>query len=125
MKITTFDPMIATSNADDVIRVFEELGFEKSHAPITDNGDMIYQTIRMKHKDGYHVDVADVDDLQKDSTCIRMNVDDFDEAYDILTKHGFKNEISDRIVNTSHSKEARMVSPSGFTIQLIEHIRKD
>lgn len=125
MKITTFDPLITTSNADDVIKVFEELGFEQSHAPITDTGDDIFQTVRMKHKDGYHVDVADVDDIQTDNVCIRMNVDDFDEAYDILTKHGFKNEMSDRIVNTSHSKEARMVSPSGFAILLIEHIRKD
>jgi predicted RNA binding protein YcfA (HicA-like mRNA interferase family) len=31
MKITTFDPIIVSPKADDVIKVFEELGFEKTH----------------------------------------------------------------------------------------------
>ena len=33
MKITTFNPMILTPNADEVIKFFEELGFERKHAP--------------------------------------------------------------------------------------------
>ncbi|MCR5687432.1 MAG: hypothetical protein K6G58_05370 [Lachnospiraceae bacterium] len=125
MKITTFDPLIMSAAADDVIGVFEDLGFKKTHAPVTDTGDMIYQTIRMKHEGGYHVDVADVPDIGEDRTCMRMNVDDFQEAYDLLISRGFKNELSDRTVKTSHSKEATMVSPSGFSVVLIEHIRKE
>ena len=31
MKITGFNPMIVTAKADDVVKVFEDLGFEKSH----------------------------------------------------------------------------------------------
>lgn len=126
MKITTFDPMIMTADADAVISVFEQLGFEQRHTPITDTGDAIFRTVRMKHKEGgYHIDVIDNPDIDRDRTCIRMNVDDFREAYDKLTERGFKNEMGDRTVNTSHSKEAMMVSPSGFTIYLIEHIKKD
>jgi len=38
MKIVTFDPMIVSPQADDIMAVFEELGFEKSRdveAPTT------------------------------------------------------------------------------------------
>ena len=33
MKITTFDPIILTNNFDQVVSLFEALGFEKKHAP--------------------------------------------------------------------------------------------
>ena len=56
---------------------------------------------------------------------IRMNVRDFDEAFEFLTSKGFKNAQGDRITDTGSSKATMMVSPSGFAINLIEHIRKD
>ena len=31
MKITSFNPMIITANADDIIKTFEALGFERRH----------------------------------------------------------------------------------------------
>ena len=31
MKITTFNPLILTKEADNIIALFEELGFEKRH----------------------------------------------------------------------------------------------
>lgn len=31
MKITTFDPLIVSAEAEAAIKLFEELGFEKSH----------------------------------------------------------------------------------------------
>ena len=42
MKITTFNPLIATNNVEDVIKLFEELGFEKRHAPVAalENGEI-------------------------------------------------------------------------------------
>ena len=33
MKITTFNPLIVSQNADEIISLFEELGFEKRHTP--------------------------------------------------------------------------------------------
>jgi hypothetical protein len=54
-----------------------------------------------------------------------MNVRDFDEAYELLTSKGFRNAQGDKITDTGTSKATMMVSPSGFTISLIEHIRKD
>ena len=49
MKITTFDPIIVTSKIDDAIEVFEDLGFEKKHAPVTDTGKKEVQGYRMKN----------------------------------------------------------------------------
>ncbi len=83
------------------------------------------QYIRMKHEAGYHIDIADaLQDIPRDYINIRMNVDNFAEAYDILIRHGFKNTRGDGTVNTKYSKAATMVSPSGFTIALVEHIKK-
>ena len=31
MQITTFNPMILSPKADEVIKLFEDLGFEKRH----------------------------------------------------------------------------------------------
>ena len=32
MKITEFSPMVVSPNADEIIKLFEDLGFEKEHA---------------------------------------------------------------------------------------------
>ena len=121
MKITTFNPLIVTQNAEDVIKLFEELGFEQRHAPVAalETGEI--KDIRMKDANGNYVDVADVKDLPEDKTIIRMNVDDFAAAYDILEKHGFKNTRGDRTLVSESSMSATMVSKSGLTISLIKH----
>ena len=31
MKITSFNPLIVTSDSESIIKLFEELGFEKKH----------------------------------------------------------------------------------------------
>ena len=125
MKITTFDPIIVTKSAEDVVKVFEDLGFEKSHAPVTTTelGDV--QSYRMKNADGFHVDVSNaLQDTERDYTLIRMNVDNFEEAYDILIKHGFTNTRGDKTLDTKSATAATMVSPSGFRIALVQHIKK-
>ncbi len=123
MKITTFDPMIVSPKADDVIALFEQLGFEKTHAPVTSLETRDVKDVRMKHPEGYHVDVADVAELPQDMTMIRLNVDNFEEAAEILIAHGFVNTRGDGKVETKSAKAATMVSPSGFRISLIEHIK--
>ena len=42
----------------------------------------------------------------------------------MLEEKGFKNAQGDRITDTGSSKSTMMVSPSGFSISVIEHIRK-
>ena len=58
MKITSFDPVIVTPDADSVKQVFEDLGFEKKHAPVTSVEQGEVHSYRLKHPEGYHVDVA-------------------------------------------------------------------
>ena len=123
MTITTFNPMILSKNADEIIKLFEELGFERRHQK--DNiDDQDISSVRMKDANGFHVDVVRVDSLPQDMTTMRMNVRDFEEAYALLKSHGFVNARgSDDPVETAHAKSCLMVSPSGFSIQLTQHIR--
>lgn len=125
MKITTFNPMILSKDSESTIELFKELGFEKRHAPVTtvETGDEI-QCTRMKDSNGFYVDIADLPQMPQDMTYIRMNVDNFEEAYEILKKHGFTNTRGDGTIDTKSATAATMVSPSGFRISLIKHIKK-
>ena len=79
----------------------------------------------MKDLNGFYVDVSQPDvPLERDAATIRMNVDNFDEAYQLLISKGFMNYYGDRIVETRTSKSTLMIAPSGFSINLIQHIRK-
>ena len=123
MQITTFNPMILSKNADEIIKLFEELGFERKHK-VDNIDDKDISSVRMTDANGFHVDVARVESMEKDRTTMRMNVRDFDEAYEFLKAHGFKNSRGDE--HTVESKSARsclMIAPSGFSIQLTQHIR--
>ena len=123
MKITTFNPLIVTKDAEKAIKLFEELGFEKRHTPVVDSGDRVVPRTRMADKNGFHVDISDVPSIPKDMTAIRMNVDDFDEAYELLTSHGFKKAPGIDEVNPKHARALLMVAPSGFAVELIQHIK--
>ena len=123
MTITTFNPMILSKDADNIIKLFEELGFEKKHQVDNIDGKDI-SSVRMTDANGFNLDVARVESMAKDMTTMRMNVRDFDEAYEFLKDRGFKNARDDD--HTVESKSARsclMISPSGFSIQLTQHIR--
>ena len=124
MKITTFNPQIITKDAEAVVRLFEALGFERRHTK-EDIGDLGVAGIRMKDANGFHLDISQSDRLPVDCiAAIRMNVDDFDEAYRLLAEHGFKNFYGDRVVENPSSRSAVMLAPSGFAINLVQHIRK-
>lgn len=123
MKITTFNPQIVTIESEAVIELFEALGFERRHTK-EDNGVLEDKGIRMKDENGFYVDISQTDVLpDKDMTAIRMNVDDFDEAYNFLTGKGFRNLYGKHTADTKSSKSAMMISPSGFAINLVQHIK--
>ena len=54
-----------------------------------------------------------------------MNVDDFQEAYDFFIAHGFVNPRGDKVTDTSSSKATMLFSPSGFPINITQHIKKE
>lgn len=125
MKITTFNPFIVTSQADDTIRLFEALGFERRHTKegieIAERDDSV---IRMKDAGGFYLDILQSNvEVPRDTVGIRMNVDDFDEAYQTLLQRGFRNAYGEETVETRTSKAALMISPSGFHISIIQHIK--
>lgn len=123
MQITRFCPSILTPKAADVIEVLEALGFERRHKKEGIN-DKNITSVPMKNADGFSVIVVQVDELPQDLTTIQMNVRDFDEAYELLESKGFKNSQGDKITETGSSKSTMMVSPSGFSITITEHIHK-
>jgi hypothetical protein len=53
-----------------------------------------------------------------------MNVDSFDEAFQLLKAHGFNGTEGDQARDTGTSRSAMMVSPTGFSIVIVEHIKK-
>ena len=122
MKITTFDPLIVTKDAESAIAVFEALGFERRH---TKEGVSINNItdVRMKNADGFHVDIAQGDG---EWTMIRMNVDNLEEATELLKSRGFRmarHEAAKETVDTGSSKFNIMVSPSGFILDVAQHIK--
>jgi hypothetical protein len=111
--------MIITNDAEKNVALFEELGFEKRHNKTGED----FSSNRMKDANGFHIDVVKAE-VPQDMTSIRMNVDNFNEAYELLTAKGFiSTEAEAR--NTGSSKSAMMISPSGFTITVAEHIKKE
>ena len=130
MQITTFNPMILSKNADAVIALFEKLGFERHHhkSDNTENEEqgLAFSSVRMKDANGFYVDVctATTDRIERDLTVIRMNVDDFDEAAELLKNNGFRESKVVPANYTPTSKYAFFVSPSGFIIDLIKHIKQ-
>lgn len=119
MKITTFNLLIVSKDADKIISLFEELGFEKRHTPTVDAGDRKVTRTRMKDANGFYVDISKVETISCDMTGIRMNVDNFREAYDLLTAHGFIKAPGIEEVDLETVKALLMVSPSGFAIEVI------
>ncbi|MCR4600254.1 MAG: hypothetical protein K5767_00750 [Clostridia bacterium] len=126
MTITTFNPMIVTKDAEATIALFEALGFERRHKK-TGINDKDITTVRMRYtgEDGkvFHVDISQAP-VEQDIPSIRMNVRDFDEARKMLEEKGFKNAQGERITDTGSSRSTMMISPSGFTITVAEHISK-
>jgi hypothetical protein len=125
MKITSFNPLIATAHSDSIIKLFEELGFERRHTKegieIEDKDNAVF---RMKDANGFYLDVTQEASIQRDITGIRINVDDFDEAYNLFISHGFEKYVEEGVIDTPSSKFVLLKSPSGFVINLVQHITK-
>ena len=123
MQITSFNPMILSRDADEIIKLFEALGFERQHKVDNIDGKDI-SSVSMTDANGFRVNVARVESMDRDMTTMRMNVRDFDEAYEFLKAHGFKNARGDdHAVESKSARSCLMIAPSGFSIQLTQHIR--
>lgn len=125
MKITTFNPIIITKNAAPTVKLFEELGFHQRHQPDGSSAaGYDYKDYRMTDDNGFHVDVAYTSGAaDRDFIAIRINVDDFNEAYDFLVERGFKSMTGKPATETESSRGLSLMSPSGIIIVLCQHIK--
>ena len=120
MKITSVNPLIVSPKGDEIVKLFEELGFVKQHTveQVTESGVV---DVNLKDSQGNRIDVATAKGMQQDLTLIRMNVDDFETAYEYLIGKGFVNHGGDSKVESESAKSAMMISPSGFAFDLCQH----
>ena len=85
MKITSFSPLIITKNMEPAVNLFEEIGFERRHKK-EGIGEKDVTAVQMRSAGGFDLDISQFEGLPVESlVSIRMNVDDFDEAYNMLT----------------------------------------
>jgi hypothetical protein len=124
MKITGFCPLIVTKDPEAVMKVFEDLGFEKKHTKTDiEGGDNT--NYAMKDANGNRINIASSETIPQDITSMSINVDNFQEAYDFLIAHGFVNPRGDKVTDTSSSMATMLFAPSGFPVTISEHIKKD
>ena len=122
MKITTFNPLIVTKDAESVAKLFETLGFERRHIK-EGIGEGNVTDIRMKDANGFHVDVSQG---SGEWTMIRVNVDNLEEAIAFFEARGFhkaRHAVANKTIDTGSSKFNIMVSPSGFILAVSQHIK--
>ena len=122
MKITSFNPLIVTKDAQSAVALFEALGFQQRHTK-EGIGDDNVTDIRMKDANGCHVDVSQG---TGEWTMIRMNVDNLEEAIEFLEARGFhkaRHAVANKTIDTGSSKFNIMVSSSGFIFAVSEHVK--
>lgn len=123
MKTTSFSPLIMTNDSENAKKVFEAFGFTKKHEKkeATENHDSGF---RMKDADGHGISIGQVNQIPRDMMAVQMNVDNFEEAIELLSSFGFKNLRGDgEVINTGSSKSAVMIAPSGFAVNVVYHIK--
>ena len=122
MKITGFCPLIVTRNAEAVKKVFEDLGFEHRHTK-TDIEGGANTNFALKDANGNRINVASSETIPQDLMAVNINVDDFDAAYEFLIAHGFVNPRGDKVTDTSSSRATLLFAPSGFAVNIAEHLK--
>jgi hypothetical protein len=125
MKITYFGPqLLIKDNLESTISLFKDLGFEISHDQQNVQNEDI-DGIVLADPNGFKMNIIKTPNIPVDSiTGIRMNVDNFEEAYELLSARGFKAPEGRDVVETKSAKVLPMIAPSGFVIELVKHIKK-
>ena len=122
MKITSFNPLIVTKDAQSAVKLFEELGFERRHTKEAISINNVTD-VRMKDANGFHVDVSQG---TGEWMMIRMNVDNLEEAIEFLEERGFHKARHSAVNETVHTGSSRfniMVSASGLIFAVSQHIK--
>ena len=122
MKITGFSTIVVSKEPEKLIEVFEDLGFEKVHLKTgIENG--ANDSTALKDENGNRINIASSKVVPQDITAVNINVDNFQEAYDLFISHGFVNPRGDKVTDTSSSKATLLFAPSGVAVNIVEHIK--
>ena len=120
MKITSFNPLIVTNNAEPTVKLFEAMGFEVRHKPSSED----FAFYRMTDASDFHVDVVQVAaKVERDMTVIRVNVDDYDGAQKFLLDKGFTSLGQNDVFASMHANSIMMMAPSGYLVCVFQHIK--
>lgn len=123
MKITSFCPMIISTNAEETVEAYKSIGFEVRHTKEKAGieGQDNTSTI-LKNENGDRIIVTSSSNIPKSFTMVHINVDNFDEAVEHFEKLGYKMVGKAGSDNTSAIATA-MVAPDGHMIQISEHLK--
>ena len=130
MKITGMTTQIITKEPEAAISLFEALGFERRHNKVGDD-EFAFSTVIMKRsKDGSDTESFCVEivsspknPLERDLTAIRINVDDFEAACELMEKMGAERSNKFGTNVTPSSKYQYFILPSGAVIDICYHIK--
>ena len=72
---------------------------------------------------GNRISIASSETVPQDLTGIAINVDNFQEAYDFFIGKGFIDPRGGKVTDTSSSRATLLFAPSGFAVNISEHIK--
>ena len=123
MEITSFYPMIATTDFEATKAAYEALGFKQAHDIGLPNTD--YHVIVMKNDKGFRLGIFAGPDFKPGmpNTYTWMNVRDFDATVALLKEHGFTAFTPKRELD--FLKVVSMKAPDGHILVVVYHKRKN
>ncbi|MCQ2050185.1 MAG: VOC family protein [Candidatus Saccharibacteria bacterium] len=116
MKVTAFNPALVTNNPDESIGFFKKLGFKIIKKLTFDSVNDIEYIL--ENESGQRMDIVYDEKIQKNMNVCRINVDDFDEAVNIFSEHGFKFIIEPLVTKTS--KVVAFETPNHYIIFILQ-----
>lgn len=124
MEITSFYPLIATTDYEGTKAAYEALGFKQAH-DISLLADVPAHIIIMKNDKGFRLGIVYGFDFKGSlpSTVTWMNVRDFEGAVASLKEHGFTDFTSEH--DYEFMKIHAMKAPDGHVLIVVYHKRKD
>lgn len=130
MKITGLTTQIITKAPEAAISLFESLGFERRHNKTGDDEFSFSTVIMKKAKDGSDTESFCVEiisspknPLDRDLTGMRINVDDFEAACELMEKMGAVRSNNFGTNVTPSSKYQYFILPSGAVVDICYHIK--
>ena len=123
MEITSFYPLIATTDFEGVKAAYEALGFKQAHDIDVPNSE--YHMIVMKNDAGFRMGVFAGPDLKPGmpNTYTWMNVRDFEGAVSALKAHGFTAFMPEH--ELEFLKIASLKAPDGHVVIVAFHKRPE